>query len=479
MQFPSQEPADLKIRMKILVAIASYGTGNDGYLSRLVQEYRSMSYDVHIVVLSNEPKDEALGVETRVVDLKGKNPWSLPFPHKQLFADRLNDYDMFVYSEDDTLVTEKNLRSFQEISAALPNEEIPGFLRFEECPDGRRNFPEVHGHFHWDPTSVRRRGEHTLAFFTNEHAACYVLTRPQLRRAIESGGFLVGPHSDKYDLLCTAATDPYTQCGFQKLICISRVEDFLIYHLPNKYVGTSFGVDDEELRRQICVLMRIGSNGHRPESLFQTETKLKDGWYSKNYYEPVHPAMLSAIPGNARSVLSIGCGCGTMEKALVEKGMRVVAVPLDAVIAPGVGTEALQIVTENFRTAREVLKDRQFDCLLLSNVLHLVEDPVEILSAFGPLLSENGVSVALVPNLRRLPAYWKRISENNSSGNFESTGVHVTSDKILRSWFESAGMKVESVVHILPPRAEAARRLSLGLMKQLLSSELVAVAHKH
>lgn len=98
-----------KTRTRVLAAIAGHGTRNDHYLLQLVHEYHSMSHDVDIVVLSNIPKHVAARVEVFVVDLRGKNPWSLPFPHKRIFADRLNDYNLFIYSEDDTLIREKNL----------------------------------------------------------------------------------------------------------------------------------------------------------------------------------------------------------------------------------------------------------------------------------------------------------------------------------------------------------------------------------
>ena len=114
---------------KILVAIASWGTKNDGYLKQLVKEYRSTPFDVHIVVLSNIHKPVEPGVEL-IVGLPFKNPWSLPFPHKQIFADRLNDYDLFIYSEDDTLVTEKNIRAFLRVAEILPEDKITGFSSF-------------------------------------------------------------------------------------------------------------------------------------------------------------------------------------------------------------------------------------------------------------------------------------------------------------------------------------------------------------
>jgi hypothetical protein len=39
--------------MKMLVAIANYGTKNRVYLERLLAEYRCLPYQVDVVVLSN------------------------------------------------------------------------------------------------------------------------------------------------------------------------------------------------------------------------------------------------------------------------------------------------------------------------------------------------------------------------------------------------------------------------------------------
>src|SRR4029077_4966869 len=116
-----------------LVAIASYGISNDHYLAQVVKEYRSMLFGVDIVVLSNIHKEVGPGVEL-VVGLPTKDPWSLPFGHKKVFADRLNRYDLFLYSEDDILITERNIRAFLRLDEVLLDDEIAGFFRFEIDP---------------------------------------------------------------------------------------------------------------------------------------------------------------------------------------------------------------------------------------------------------------------------------------------------------------------------------------------------------
>jgi SAM-dependent methyltransferase len=462
--------------MRLLVAIASYGTGNDRHLARVVREYRSMSFSVDIVVLSNKVKDVSADVELSV-GLPDRNPWSLPFAHKQLFADRLSDYELFLYSEDDILVTERNIRAFLRAVDALPKEEIPGFLRFEESSAGR-NYPDFHGRFHWDTESVRRRGEYTLAYFTNEHAACYLLTSAQLKRAIDSGGYLVRPHKGNYDLPCSAATDPYTQCGFTKAICISHVDKFLVHHLSNKYVESGYGVGEAEFYRQIQKLVALDINGGGVASLFATETKLTDAWYSKDYYEPPLQRVASIIPPYVRTILSIGCGWGATEAWLAGKGYQVTAVPLDPVIPGGAAAAGVELVYGDFESAERELTGRQFDCLLLLNVLHLVECPVALLASMKRLLSTTSIVISLVPNMGRARRLWTKSSRelHSSDINYESSGAHYISHKVMQTWFSAVGTKAETAIDILPPDKRRLCTLTLGLGNSFLSSEFYYIA---
>jgi len=51
--------------MKVIVAIANHGTRHASYVQRLIDEYRSMPYEVAIVILSNIPKDFGHDVEVK------------------------------------------------------------------------------------------------------------------------------------------------------------------------------------------------------------------------------------------------------------------------------------------------------------------------------------------------------------------------------------------------------------------------------
>ncbi len=464
--------------MKVLVVLASHGHNNDRYLARLLEEYRSMRYDVDVVVISNITKDLGADVEV-AVGLPSKNPYSLPFAHKKIFAERVDRYDLFIYSEDDILITERNIDSFLAASNVLPACEIAGFVHAESDSDGNLYFDAPHASFHWDPSSVERRDKYTFAFYTNEHAACFVLTQSQLRRAIASGGFLVAPHEGRYELRETAATDPYTQCGLKKMVCISHLDEFTVRHLPaNKFAIRPYRAS-AEFHRQISALLDLGQTGRPQVALFDAETRVLHRKWSKDYYEPLKSELLSLIPAGVRNVLSIGCGWGATEGWLVEKGARVVGVPMDSVIAACAESKGVEIVYGGFDTARRQLGKQRFDCIFISHVLHLVPDPVALLSSFSELLSAEGVLVIAVPNFAQVTVRWRRFLGKDpyqQLGNYEKTGIHVTTPRVIRRWFRQAGL---TTVHLaaceIPEKGRLAHRLSLGLVDSLLGEELVCL----
>ncbi len=433
--------------MKILAAIANYGTKNAKYLEKLLAEYKAMPYDVDIVILSNTPKN--FGPEVKVlVGLPTKDPWSLPFGHKKIFADRVNDYDLFIYSEDDVLITKRNIESFLEVTKILPAEKIAGFIRFEELPAGRRRYPDADVYYHWLPDSVETIGEYTFAHFTNEHSACYLLTREQLRRAIKSGGFLVPPHQGRYDLLCCAATDPYTQCGMTKVICISHLQNFILHHLPDAYIER-LGCFEQDFDLQVHSLLKIAQGEKSPDVLFRTEKSEPYTKWSKSYYESCSEEIINLIPSKARGVLSVGSGVGNVESQLVSRGFEVACIPLDSVVSACTEKKFRRVSPANFDKTFEFLAHNRFDCILMYNVIHHLQDPIAILSKIKNLLSQKGIVIIAAPNFCYYPTL-KFVSNKDKvkwalSTEYDKYGLHFSTARRLKKWIKGSGLKVKSV----------------------------------
>jgi 2-polyprenyl-3-methyl-5-hydroxy-6-metoxy-1,4-benzoquinol methylase len=437
---------------RVLVGIANFGVKNRQYLDRLIAEYRAMPFHVDIHLFSEKEKDYPDDVHAHV-GLPIPDPWSLPFAHRRFFADNVEDYDLFIYSEDDTLVEARHIDAFMEASSTLPAGLVPGFIRYEVHEDGRRSYPDIHGAYRWIGDSVTRTGPYTHARLSNDHSACYLLTRSQLQSAIASGGYLVAPHSGRYDMLCSAGTDPYTQCGLARVICISHLADFEIHHLPDAYVkGNGMMnkdcavLDQDGLLSQIEALQGIAAGSLRKEQLFATEKSLATQRWDKSYYEARDDALLDLIPASARTVLSIGCGAGHNETRLQSLGKHVTAVPLDAVIGCMAERSGISVMAPDLDAALSRLDGNRFDAILLAGVVQHLADPVALLSRLSMLLEPAGVIVGSAPNLGSVRRWSARLFGKNPlayrlPGSWQMSGLRLTSASMLARWLERSGLR--------------------------------------
>jgi hypothetical protein len=430
--------------LRLLVAIASFGDKNLAMLKTLIQSYRSMAMAVDVLVTSNAPKEQ-LGSDIEVVvGLPSENPWSLPFAHKRLFAERVDSYDLFIYSEDDMAVTESNIQAFIQVTKELASDELAGYIRYEVSPSGDRSIPDAHGPYHWKPESVRRRGPYTIAEFTNEHAGFYILTQAQLRRAIASGGFLRAPCEGRYGMLETAATDPYTNCGFRKVVCISTLEDFLIHHLSNRYVG-KLGVSLPAFEHQVLTLMQIGNGIHPASTLCEVESKMPNGEWSKSYYENTCNRLLEMIPRDAKSLLSIGCGWGATEEQLKRRGTLVTALPLDSVIGAEASSRGIEVIYGSWQECFRQLDGRTFDCLLIANLLHLQRDLSGLFGQLSRFIERCGTLVIAGPNFHSIPIFLKRVLRREKYGrmdDFSNSGIETCGADEIATQIRKIGLSV-------------------------------------
>jgi hypothetical protein len=413
--------------LRILIGIACYGVKNLPFLKVVIARYREMGLNATIVVLSESPKDLGSDVEVKV-GLPTNDPWSLPFAYKQLFFDRSDDFDLFIYSEDDIEVTVENLAAFVEASADLASDEIAGFVRYELCEDGSEILTDVHGAFHWDPNTAKVRGRYIIAELTNEHAGFFILTRQQLNHAIKSGGFMMGPRQGRYGIPETAATDPYTVCGFKKVICISNFDHFLIRHMSNLYVNRH-GLRLKDCKEQIQTLIAI-SNGEWPASkLCQVEPKVfQRDWY-KSYYEKPRSEIVELIPKGAESILCIGSGYDGVERLLSDKGFKITALPLDSVVGASLSRSGIEVINETLQEGFQKLAGRQFECLILTDLFHLLEEPEHVVSRVSRIIAPDGLFIISGPNF----TFWKLLLKIMISPayrmlrNYKQSGINLMS----------------------------------------------------
>src|SRR5689334_21728869 len=86
--------------LRLLVAIVSYGELNLEFLRKMLRTYEKFDVHVGVAVFSDRLKELGPNVDLRI-GLPSSDPWSLPFAHKRFFAEQMENYDLFAYSEDD------------------------------------------------------------------------------------------------------------------------------------------------------------------------------------------------------------------------------------------------------------------------------------------------------------------------------------------------------------------------------------------
>ncbi len=408
--------------MRILVVIASFGSQNDVFLERVIAEYRSMPYEIDIVAVSNIQKDLGPAIEVRVGLPDEKNPHSLPFAHRTILAERANNYDLFIYSEDDILITARNIEAFLQQSAVLPSNHVPGFLRFEKGPPGKIQYCDIHAGYSWDTQSVE-----------------------------------------------SAATDPFTRCGLKKMICISQIDDASVHHLPNKYFNR-FGLSQSDLRAQIEALLQIGKNGRTHAPLIRMAPGLRRGRFLRDHYSPVKPEVLSLIPEQTNSILSFGCG--ETEIALARRGKRVVSIPVDPVVSADATEKGVKLVVGDLESVIAQLQGQTFDCLLMLDVLHLIDDPVHVLSSLMKFLRSDGTVIALTPYIAGTQFLLSWLAWKEGKESYRKAGINITSPVLVRQWLRRAGAVPESVVTLSAGEGTTAglisRTLHLILSRQFM-----------
>ena len=213
--------------MKLKVAIANYGSAQLEHLAEVVREFSSYrKHQVDLTVYSTAPVEANHKLFDQSIE-KG-----LPFACRTDMAERREDYDLFLYVENDMLITEDNIDAFLEHQATLPSHQIGGFFRYE-LNDGVKMLLDLNPF--WGKVVVK---EYERDFMVvNQHQGCWLLTRSQLQHCIASGHFLVEPHTGPYGVLEQGASDPYTNCGLEKVLPkdLSLLERLQIRHLPLKY----------------------------------------------------------------------------------------------------------------------------------------------------------------------------------------------------------------------------------------------------
>ncbi|WP_300565233.1 hypothetical protein [Flavobacterium sp.] len=254
--------------LNVLAVLVNYGNEQLSYLEQVVQELKRFEkYNVTVIVNSNIPLDIPGIDKINVYELDDYQ--LLPLTCRRIIWENKDNFELFLYGENDHLFIEEHLDNHLLYSKILPKNRISGLIQIEK--DGEDiYYPGYHSGkgyvFEWDFQKVETYQGKKFAYFSNLHQATFILTKDQLlrvgkkidfnelvdeteneiwlnlkRRLRRYFGIQFKNKAHLYSLKCKVNTDIYKYSGFKKLICISDFEENLIHHLPNIYIDGKAG----------------------------------------------------------------------------------------------------------------------------------------------------------------------------------------------------------------------------------------------
>ena len=225
-------------KMKILAVIGNYGKEQLNYLNQIIIELKSFKkYDVTVIVNSNIEIDNPLIDQVNIPKVSDNK--LILASCGQVIYDNMNKYDGYIFSENDMLWKEHHLDNHFKYSAVLPENRIPGLIRYEIDPNGNRtSYVDFHCN-NWKSSSKETYDKYKFCQVNNVHQGCYFLTNKQLNYASAHNRdhFTTATRSSSgYGILESSNTDLFDFSNWEKVICISEFESNIIHHMPNIYV---------------------------------------------------------------------------------------------------------------------------------------------------------------------------------------------------------------------------------------------------
>jgi len=125
------------------------------------------------------------------------------------------------------------------------------------------------------------------------------------------------------------------------------------------------------------------------------------------YYFNLRNEIDEVLPNAIGTILDVGCGSGTTSKWLKQKYQcRAIGIEVDSKSAEIARASLDKVFEANIEEEASFYSDykNQIDVILMLDVLEHIKDPWSYIEQIKPMLSEGGVVVASIPNVRNIKA---------------------------------------------------------------------------
>jgi len=169
----------------------------------------------------------------------------------------------------------------------------------------------------------------------------------------------------------------------------------------------------------------------------------------KGYHDLKRPEILNLIPPTAKKIIDLGCGTGSLGKALKERqSCHITGIELDRNSADVACTNLDKVYQDNLNRYDPALVDQKYDCIILADILEHLVQPWQVLKKFAQVLEENGTVIASIPNIAHpwiISQLQKGLFRYELAGLLDVTHLRFFTKTTIGQLFYKAGLKTTKI----------------------------------
>lgn len=183
------------------------------------------------------------------------------------------------------------------------------------------------------------------------------------------------------------------------------------------------------------------------------------------YFRGLRHEMLPFVPDSISTALDVGCGAGGFGAMIKDKtSAEVWGIEINQEVGEEAKARLDKVMLGDAIEAMRSISNKRFDAIIFNDVLEHIAWPDEALRVAATLLSDSGVVVASIPNIRYFRALKQILIRRDfpweDSGVFDRTHLRFFTEKSIVRLFESSGFRIERIEGI---NAAVGTKLSIAL----------------
>ncbi|AFY62542.1 class I SAM-dependent methyltransferase [Synechococcus sp. PCC 6312] len=165
------------------------------------------------------------------------------------------------------------------------------------------------------------------------------------------------------------------------------------------------------------------------------------------YFNSDRIEMLAFIPSFSKKILDIGCANGRFATLVKDKfGVEAWGIEINPEAARIASQHLDKVLHKDILDALNDLPEKYFDCIIFNDVLEHLIDPYTVLKKVKKNLSNEGVVIASLPNIRHAPVLYELLVKGNwdyqDYGVLDRTHLRFFTRKSIKKMFEEQGYTI-------------------------------------